>query len=230
LPRGLWRSSALAPAFMRQDTGPHGRLRAGGGGSNDARRGEQELDAPRSTGTQRRRRPCRRAGKQQPWSGWPSTLASHSSRGLAGPIQSWPLAVRTLAITAVVVPLMVFLLLPGLQRLLASWYVGQQHAVRSLLGLQALRPGSRWGLRSCGKACRAVSHRSLARRGSVRRRQCRRPSTVAAEAPRRFPGGRARAPCRSLSGRAPPAQGAGSTRSARPPSPCARRARGACAD
>jgi antibiotic biosynthesis monooxygenase (ABM) superfamily enzyme len=29
--------------------------------------------------------------------------------------------VRTLAITAVVVPLMVFVLLPGLQRLLAPW-------------------------------------------------------------------------------------------------------------
>jgi antibiotic biosynthesis monooxygenase (ABM) superfamily enzyme len=41
---------------------------------------------------------------------------------LAGPkIQGWPLAVRTLAITAVVVPLMVFVLLPGLQRLLAPW-------------------------------------------------------------------------------------------------------------
>jgi antibiotic biosynthesis monooxygenase (ABM) superfamily enzyme len=41
---------------------------------------------------------------------------------LAGPsIQGWPLAVRTLAITAAVVPLMVFLLIPGLQRLLAPW-------------------------------------------------------------------------------------------------------------
>jgi antibiotic biosynthesis monooxygenase (ABM) superfamily enzyme len=41
---------------------------------------------------------------------------------LAGPrMQSWPLAVRTLAITAFVVPLMVYLLLPVLQRLLRPW-------------------------------------------------------------------------------------------------------------
>ncbi len=41
---------------------------------------------------------------------------------LAGPkIRGWPLAVQTLAVTAGVVPLMVFLLLPGLQRLLARW-------------------------------------------------------------------------------------------------------------
>jgi antibiotic biosynthesis monooxygenase (ABM) superfamily enzyme len=41
---------------------------------------------------------------------------------LAGPrIATWPLALRTLAITAVLVPLMVFLLLPAVQRLLASW-------------------------------------------------------------------------------------------------------------
>jgi antibiotic biosynthesis monooxygenase (ABM) superfamily enzyme len=36
-------------------------------------------------------------------------------------MQSWPLAVRTLAITAFVVPLMVYLLLPVLQRLLGPW-------------------------------------------------------------------------------------------------------------
>lgn len=41
---------------------------------------------------------------------------------LVGPkIQGWPLAVRTLTITAVLVPLMVFLLLPGLQRALSPW-------------------------------------------------------------------------------------------------------------
>jgi antibiotic biosynthesis monooxygenase (ABM) superfamily enzyme len=41
---------------------------------------------------------------------------------LVGPkIQGWPLAVRTLAVTAVLVPLMVFLLLPGLQRALSPW-------------------------------------------------------------------------------------------------------------
>jgi len=41
---------------------------------------------------------------------------------LAGPqMQSWPLAVRTLATTVLVVPLMVFLLLPVLQRLLGPW-------------------------------------------------------------------------------------------------------------
>jgi antibiotic biosynthesis monooxygenase (ABM) superfamily enzyme len=41
---------------------------------------------------------------------------------LAGPrMASWPLAVRTLAVTALVVPLMVFVLLPVLQRLLGPW-------------------------------------------------------------------------------------------------------------
>jgi antibiotic biosynthesis monooxygenase (ABM) superfamily enzyme len=41
---------------------------------------------------------------------------------LAGPrIASWPLPLRTLAITAVLVPLMVFLLIPAIQRLLAPW-------------------------------------------------------------------------------------------------------------
>ena len=41
---------------------------------------------------------------------------------VAGPsMQSWPLALRTLVITALVVPLMVFLLLPLLQRLLGPW-------------------------------------------------------------------------------------------------------------
>jgi uncharacterized protein len=41
---------------------------------------------------------------------------------LAGPsIADWPLALRTLAITAVVVPLMVYLLMPAFQRLLKPW-------------------------------------------------------------------------------------------------------------
>jgi uncharacterized protein len=41
---------------------------------------------------------------------------------LVGPkIQAWPLAVRTLALTSVLVPLMVYLLIPGFQRLLAPW-------------------------------------------------------------------------------------------------------------
>ena len=41
---------------------------------------------------------------------------------LAGPeIGSWPLPVRTLALTAVLVPWMVFVLIPALQRLLAPW-------------------------------------------------------------------------------------------------------------
>ena len=41
---------------------------------------------------------------------------------LVGPkIQTWPLAVRTLALTAVLVPVMVYLLIPGFQRLLAPW-------------------------------------------------------------------------------------------------------------
>jgi antibiotic biosynthesis monooxygenase (ABM) superfamily enzyme len=41
---------------------------------------------------------------------------------LASPhIIDWPLALRTLALTAVLVPLMVFLLIPALQRLLGPW-------------------------------------------------------------------------------------------------------------
>ena len=41
---------------------------------------------------------------------------------LAGPrVAGWPLALRTLAITAVVVPLMVYLLMPAFQRLLRPW-------------------------------------------------------------------------------------------------------------
>lgn len=41
---------------------------------------------------------------------------------LAGPrIASWPLPLRTLALTAVLVPLMVFLLIPAFQHLLAPW-------------------------------------------------------------------------------------------------------------
>jgi uncharacterized protein len=41
---------------------------------------------------------------------------------LAGPtIQGWPLAVRTLVLTVVIVPLMVYLLIPGIQ---ASWAPG----------------------------------------------------------------------------------------------------------
>lgn len=41
---------------------------------------------------------------------------------LAGPtIQDWPLPVRTLVMTAVLVPLMVYALLPALNRLLAPW-------------------------------------------------------------------------------------------------------------
>jgi antibiotic biosynthesis monooxygenase (ABM) superfamily enzyme len=41
---------------------------------------------------------------------------------LVGPsIQDWPLPVRTLVMTAVLVPLMVYVLLPILNRLLATW-------------------------------------------------------------------------------------------------------------
>jgi antibiotic biosynthesis monooxygenase (ABM) superfamily enzyme len=41
---------------------------------------------------------------------------------LAGPsIASWPLGLRTLAITVVVVPLMVYVLIPVFQRLLRPW-------------------------------------------------------------------------------------------------------------
>jgi antibiotic biosynthesis monooxygenase (ABM) superfamily enzyme len=41
---------------------------------------------------------------------------------LVGPtIAGWPLALRTLGVTALLVPWMVFLILPVLQRLLASW-------------------------------------------------------------------------------------------------------------
>ena len=45
---------------------------------------------------------------------------------LIGPhVQDWPLAVRTLAITAGVVPLMVFVLVPALQRVMAPWLRGR---------------------------------------------------------------------------------------------------------
>jgi antibiotic biosynthesis monooxygenase (ABM) superfamily enzyme len=41
---------------------------------------------------------------------------------LTGPtMQSWPLAVRTLVVTLGVVPLMVFVLIPAFQRLMAPW-------------------------------------------------------------------------------------------------------------
>jgi uncharacterized protein len=41
---------------------------------------------------------------------------------LAGPtIRDWPVALRTLALTICLVPLMVYVLLPVLQRLLAPW-------------------------------------------------------------------------------------------------------------
>jgi antibiotic biosynthesis monooxygenase (ABM) superfamily enzyme len=41
---------------------------------------------------------------------------------LGGPlINDWPLPLRTLALTAVAVPTMVFVLLPALQRLLGGW-------------------------------------------------------------------------------------------------------------
>ena len=44
---------------------------------------------------------------------------------LIGPaIQGWPLPVRTLVMTVVLVPLMVYVLLPVLNRLLASWMRG----------------------------------------------------------------------------------------------------------
>jgi antibiotic biosynthesis monooxygenase (ABM) superfamily enzyme len=52
---------------------------------------------------------------------------------LIGPaIQSWPLALRTLATTVVLVPLMVYVLIPTIQRLLARWYgVPKRPAERS---------------------------------------------------------------------------------------------------
>jgi antibiotic biosynthesis monooxygenase (ABM) superfamily enzyme len=58
-------------------------------------------------------------------------------------IQSWPLAVRTLAITAVVVPLMVFLLLPGLQRPLAPW-LRRPAARRAVTSGLASPPPRQW--------------------------------------------------------------------------------------
>jgi antibiotic biosynthesis monooxygenase (ABM) superfamily enzyme len=45
---------------------------------------------------------------------------------LAGPaIRDWPVALRTLALTVVIVPLMVYVLIPGLQRLFAPWLRGR---------------------------------------------------------------------------------------------------------
>jgi uncharacterized protein len=50
---------------------------------------------------------------------------------LAGPkIASWPLPLRTLTLTAALVPLMVFLLLPAVQRLLAPWLRGRSYPWR----------------------------------------------------------------------------------------------------
>jgi antibiotic biosynthesis monooxygenase (ABM) superfamily enzyme len=44
---------------------------------------------------------------------------------LGGPlINDWPLPLRTLALTATAVPLMVFVLLPALQRAFAGWLRG----------------------------------------------------------------------------------------------------------
>jgi uncharacterized protein len=41
---------------------------------------------------------------------------------LAGPaVVDWPLALRTLVLTALLVPWMVFIMLPALQRLMAPW-------------------------------------------------------------------------------------------------------------
>ena len=41
---------------------------------------------------------------------------------LVGPtIRDWPVALRTLALTVLIVPLMVYVLIPGIQRLLAPW-------------------------------------------------------------------------------------------------------------
>ena len=43
-------------------------------------------------------------------------------RWAIGPeIIDWPLALRTLVLTVVLVPMMVFVLLPALQRVLAGW-------------------------------------------------------------------------------------------------------------
>jgi uncharacterized protein len=51
---------------------------------------------------------------------------------VAGPeIASWPLPLRTFLITGAVVPLMVFVLLPVIQRLLASWLKPRDRAVSS---------------------------------------------------------------------------------------------------
>jgi antibiotic biosynthesis monooxygenase (ABM) superfamily enzyme len=44
-------------------------------------------------------------------------------------IRNWPVALRTLVLTVVIVPLMVYVLIPTIQRVLAPW----------------LRPGSRGG-------------------------------------------------------------------------------------
>jgi antibiotic biosynthesis monooxygenase (ABM) superfamily enzyme len=51
---------------------------------------------------------------------------------LIGPqIASWPLPLRTLLVTAVLVPVMVFVLLPVIQRLLAPWLRPRDRAVSS---------------------------------------------------------------------------------------------------
>ena len=76
--------------------------------------------APRSAAAPRRTAPPRHRQALVVWLAIYPTITLVLE--LAGPvIGEWPLPLRTLALTAVVVPLMVFVLLPALQRALRGW-------------------------------------------------------------------------------------------------------------
>ena len=47
-------------------------------------------------------------------------------------VQPWPLPLRTLVTTAVLVPLMVYVLIPTIQRLLAPWYRARKDLTNDL--------------------------------------------------------------------------------------------------
>jgi antibiotic biosynthesis monooxygenase (ABM) superfamily enzyme len=57
-------------------------------------------------------------------------------------MEGWPLPLRTLAVTAVLVPLMVFLLLPTVQRLLAAWLRPRRLRERPAVSDEALPTAS----------------------------------------------------------------------------------------
>ena len=61
----------------------------------------------------------------------------------ATPIVEWPLPLRTLLITAFVVPLMTFVLIPTLSRLLAGWLYCDHRTSLNIVRLTDPPPSSR---------------------------------------------------------------------------------------